>query len=99
LRLVVASVSVDIDPRSGETILSIRLDEDSRRRFAQFSVANLGQVIDIRIDGKSVTKPVIRDPIVGGIFLVPIKQPAEARQLAAHLTDRTAALEMEAVPK
>ena len=77
--------------------MDIRLTDDSRRRFADFTQTNLGQVIDLRIDGKSVNKPVVREPITGGGVQLLIDKPGDAEPLAARLNNRTATLEVEAV--
>jgi preprotein translocase subunit SecD len=58
---------------------------------------NLGQMIDLRIDGRSANKPSVREPITGGVVQISIGEPSEARQLAARLSNPTATLEVEAV--
>ncbi len=78
-------------------MVDIRLTDDSRRLFADFTQTNLGQMIDLRIDGKSVNKPVVREPITGGVVQINVDKPGEAERLAARLNNRTAILEVEAV--
>lgn len=85
--------------RTGETVVAIHLKYYSRQHFARFSVANVGQVIDVRVDGESVCKPIIREPLTGGTLMIPVKRPEEALLLAARLNNWTAALEVEAGPK
>jgi len=80
-------------------MVEVRLTDDSRRLFADFTRMNLGQMIDVRIDGKSVTKPIVREPITGGIVPITIGDAGEGRRLAARLSDRNAILEVEAVPR
>jgi preprotein translocase subunit SecD len=98
LRLVVVSASAGIVRTSGEVVVEVRLADDSRRLFANFTQTNLGQMIDVRIDGKSVSKPVVREPITAGVVPITIGEAEEARRLATRLSDRTATLEVEAVP-
>jgi preprotein translocase subunit SecD len=98
LRLVVVSASAGIVRTSGEVVVDVRLDDNSRRLFANFTQMNLGQMIDVRIDGKSVSKPVVREPITAGVVPITIGEAGEAQRLAARLSDRTATLEVEAVP-
>ena len=100
LRLPIASASPGIVVEgSGKAAIDIRLTEEGRRLFAKFTVANLGQKIDLRIDGKSMIQPIVREPIVGGVVQVLIDRPEEARGLLGHLNDGTAVLEAEAVPR
>ena len=80
-------------------MVDIRLTDDSRRALADFTRANLGQKIDLRIDGDSLIKPIVREPITGGVVQIPIDNPAEAARLAVRLNNRTAVLEVEAVPR
>jgi preprotein translocase subunit SecD len=98
LRLAVVSASAGIVRTSGEVVVEVRLADDSRRLFANFTQTNLGQMIDVRIDGKSVSKPVVREPITAGVVPITIGEAEEARRLATRLSDRTATLEVEAVP-
>ena len=99
LRLFVESASADTDLRTGGPIVTVRLTDDSDRLFAKFTVTNLGRAIDIRIDDKSISKPVVRDPIMGGHFQFAVSNPEQAQGLAASLSDQTARLEVEAVSK
>ena len=78
-------------------MVDIRLTDDGRRLFADFTQTNLGQMIDLRIDGKSVNKPVVREPTTGGVVQINVDKPGESERLAARLNNRTATLEVEAV--
>jgi preprotein translocase subunit SecD len=98
LQLGIASASAGIDQRNGQAVVDIRLTDESRQRFAAFTLANLGQMIDLRIDGKSAIKPIVREPIAGGMVQITIDNPGEAERLAARLNDRTATLEVDSVP-
>ena len=99
LRLGIASASAGVDRKGGYGVVDIRLTDDSRRALADFTRANLGQKIDLRIDGDSLIKPIVREPITGGGVQIPIDSPAEAERLAVRLNNRTAVLEVEAVPR
>ena len=102
LRFVTASASAGIVQKSGEAVVEIRLTDDSSRQFAKFTMTNLGRAIDIRIDGKSVFKPVVREPIMGGgsfQIQIPVGEPEQAQRLAASLSNQTATLEVEAASK
>jgi preprotein translocase subunit SecD len=99
LRLGVVSASAGVDQRSGQAVVNIRLSDDSRAHFADFTRMNLGQPIDVRVDGKSVMKPVVREPVTGGAFQIPMDRPEDAGPLVARLNNRTATVEVEAVPR
>jgi preprotein translocase subunit SecD len=99
LRLGVVSASAGADQRSGQAVVGIRLTDDSRRHFADFTLKNLGQPIDVRVDGKSVMRPVVREPVTGGALQIPMDRPEDAGALAARLNNRTATVEVEAVPR
>ena len=75
--------------------MNIRLADS--QSFAAFSAAHVGQIIDMRIDGTSVLKSVIREPIVGGNLQVTVDNIETARRLAGSLSGGTAKLEVEAV--
>jgi len=98
LRLGVASASVGFDQKSGQAFVDVRLTDDGRRLFAGFTRTNLNQMIDLRIDSKSISRPFVREPINGGVVQLPIDSPGEAEQLAARLNNRAATMEVEAVP-
>ena len=83
---------------SGQVLVSFRLSEASRKAFAEFSAAHVGDKIDMRIDGKSISQVVIREPIIGGTGQINASTPDEARQLAARLASKTARFEVELVP-
>jgi preprotein translocase subunit SecD len=97
LRLGIASASAGFVQKSGEAVVDIRLTDDGRRLFADFTQTNLGHMIDLRIDGKSVNKPVVREPTTGGVVQINVDKPGESERLAARLNNRTATLEVEAV--
>src|SRR5580692_5291586 len=97
LRVVVASAAAAIDAHTGKPILTVRLTDEGRKSVAAFSQAHLGQAIDMRIEGKSLMKPVIREPIAGGVFQITMDNIEETRRLADRLSNGTPTLEIEAI--
>src|SRR3954466_12573695 len=67
LTLDVIEAAAAYDARNGTPLVSFRLSEGSQRAFANFSSANVGKKIDIRVGGKTVMQTVIREPITGGV--------------------------------
>jgi preprotein translocase subunit SecD len=93
----IAQAELAYDPRSGVPVVSFRFTPDSARKFAQLTLQNVGHVIEMRVDGKVLSRPVIREPILGGSGQIsgPLNVQ-EARDLAARLASGTQ-LEIEAV--
>jgi SecD/SecF fusion protein len=97
LVLDIAKAELAYDQRTGEPIVSFRFTPDSGQRFAEFTAQNVGHMTEIRVDGRALTRIVIREPILGGAgqisghFSVP-----EAQGLAARLSTGTQ-VEIEAV--
>jgi preprotein translocase subunit SecD len=68
--LEVASASADIDPRVHLPIISIKLSETSKTKMGEITTKNVGRVMALRVDGRELLKPVIREPIVGGALQI-----------------------------
>ncbi len=66
LRLAVAYASASVDAATGQPVIDFRMTEDSAKAFAELTAANVGRTMELRIDGKTVLAPVIREPILGG---------------------------------
>jgi preprotein translocase subunit SecD len=98
LTLEVTGAELGYDARNNQPLVTFRLSEASRKAFADFSAQHVGETVDMRIDGKSVMKVVIREPITGGVGQITASSPDEARQLAKRLASRAARLDIEAVP-
>ncbi|NYZ11181.1 protein translocase subunit SecD [Azospirillum sp. RWY-5-1] len=61
-----SDASASFDQRTGEPIVSFRLDASGTRRFADITTQNVGKPFAIVLDGKVLSAPVIREPITGG---------------------------------
>lgn len=55
------------DGRTGEPVVSMRFDPTGSRRFGEATTTGVGQRFAIVLDGKVVSAPVIREPILGGV--------------------------------
>jgi len=97
LTLEVTEAEVAYDTRSGQPVVTFRMSEASRKVFADFTAQHLNEKIDIRVDGNSVMKPVIREPITGGTGQILATSVDAARQLTERLKAR-APLVVEAIP-
>ena len=70
LVLAVKTALVLRDQTTGEPVLSLTLMPDSAKAFGELTAANVGRVVELRLDGKVVMAPVVRDPILGGLVNV-----------------------------
>jgi preprotein translocase subunit SecD len=93
----IAQAEVAYEQRTSEPVVSFRFTPDSARRFAQFTTDNVGHVAELRVDGKVYSRPVIREPILGGGGQISGRLSVpEAQALTARLTGG-AKLEIEAM--
>jgi preprotein translocase subunit SecD len=98
LKLEVAHAILAFDQRTGEPVVSFTLTESSRRLFADFTAQNVGRKGAILVDGRVVTKPVIREPILGGAGQISGGFSVdEAKDIADRLSSGAAKMEVEAV--
>jgi preprotein translocase subunit SecD len=96
VKLEIADATVGIDLRTKEPIVTFRLTDASRKVFAEFTSKNVGRPMAIIVDGRVMLKPVIREPILGGVSqLVGKFTAAEATVLAERLASGKATLEIE----
>jgi preprotein translocase subunit SecD len=96
LQLTAVSASAGTDAHTGRPVLNIRLADESVKPFAALSQAHVGYPVEMRIDGKSVAKPVMREPITGGTFQISVDSIDEARSLANKLSRAPGMMEVEA---
>jgi preprotein translocase subunit SecD len=54
------------DSRTNEPVVSFRFDTRGARKFGDVTTKNVGVPFAIILDGKVITAPVIREPILGG---------------------------------
>jgi len=54
------------DQRTGEPVVTFRFDSTGAKRFARVTQENVGLPFAIILDGKVISAPVIREPILGG---------------------------------
>jgi preprotein translocase subunit SecD len=64
-RDVVAALTAFL-PSSHEPVVQFTLDSGGTRRFAEVTQANVGKRVAVVFDGKVLSAPVIRTPILGG---------------------------------
>jgi len=87
LTLAIAKANVVRDPAPGQVALNLKLTPDSKRTFAAFTRANVGNIIDLSIDGAVVMSPRLVEPILGGEIMVSgTFAKGELRRLAERIS-------------
>jgi SecD/SecF fusion protein len=96
LAVQVAEASAAFDQRTGEPVVSFRMQPASAQQFAELTARNVGKVLAIKVDGRVLSRPVVREPILGGVGQISGSFTREqARELAARLASGAATLEFE----
>jgi hypothetical protein len=97
LALKVAAALASFDS-TGEAVVNVRFDPGSAQALAEFTAANVGRRVELRVDGQAVASPVIRDTIMGGeIVISGSLTAADAGRLAMRLREG-GLIEAEIVP-
>jgi preprotein translocase subunit SecD len=93
----VVSAEVGFDQRSGEPVISFKMTPASQGLFANFTAANVGRKMDIRMDGQTLMSAVIREPIVGGTGQIADRSltAAQMKDLAGQIAAGRAKIEFE----
>ena len=98
LMLTVADARAASDPRTGRAVVTIKLSLSSAQAFAAFTAARVGSKVELRIDGKVIADPVIREPIKGGMLQIDLgdRQDVAASAIAAQMLKPDAKVEVSA---
>lgn len=59
------TASAALDQRTGQWIVNFRFNSNGGRKFANVTKDNVGKPFAIVLDGKVISAPVIREPILG----------------------------------
>jgi preprotein translocase subunit SecD len=87
LTLEVEHATFGFDRRTGEPVVTVRLTEQAKLRFGQFTTDHVGKKIEFRVDGQSIMTPVLRTPILGGTLQIADKLDTErVRKLVERLS-------------
>jgi len=65
-KLTTVPAGFKIYPRNNEPVINFRFNQSGARRFGAFTKDNVGRPFAIVLDGKVLSAPVIREPILGG---------------------------------
>jgi preprotein translocase subunit SecD len=96
LAVELADASFGFDQRTNEPIVSFRMQPASAQQFGELTARSVGKVLAIKVDGRVLSRPVVREPILGGVGQISGSFTREqARELAVRLKSGAAKLELE----
>jgi preprotein translocase subunit SecD len=98
LAIQVVEAQPAFDARTNEPLITFRMSEKSAQLFGELTAKNVGKKFAIRIDGRTISAPVIREPIVGGTGQISGLTKDDAKTVADALASGKARLEFEIVP-
>jgi preprotein translocase subunit SecD len=99
LALDVLRANAGFDYRLREPIVSVYLRPVSIKAFFELTKANVGRSIELRLDGKTVTKTVIAEPVSGGVFQIDSDFTRDqAKEIAHRLSTGASKVEVEVIP-
>lgn len=90
-----ADVTDHYPPMGGLPLIFASTDAPSTTKLLAFSRRHQGQKVDILIDGKTMSSPIMEEPMFGQI-LIPASTVEEAHSLAARLEAHQARLTLRA---
>lgn len=95
LTLIVESASASADQYGGAPTVNIKLRSASGAAFGKFTADRIGEQIELNVDGKTVTSPIIRDAIYGGHLQIGGDYSMQqATELAAKINSGNAIVEI-----
>ena len=68
LLIEVKMADARIDPQTKQSIIFVKLTEESKRLVAEMTQKNVGKATEFRLDGRVLMKPIIREPLQAGVF-------------------------------
>ena len=99
LAIEIVDAELGYDQRTGEPVVSFKMSPTSARQFAELTAKNIGRKMAIRVDGQTISAPVIREPILGGFGQIADRAFTieQARQIADGIRAGRAKVEFEIV--
>lgn len=78
-------VAHELDQVTGQPLVTLDLNEEGERKFADYTTANIGKYAPILLDKRVISSPQIQSPISTGGLTISGLGDAEARQLVGIL--------------
>lgn len=98
LALKVAKARTVMPPATSGPAVEVTLTPDGARAFAKFTRGAIGKTVQLLVDGKVVSAPVVREPIEGGSVTIAGLDLAEAREIARRLSGPGADIRVRLAP-
>lgn len=87
-----------IDPKTKESVIFVKLTDESKRLVAELTQRNIGKTLEFRVDGTTVMKALIHEPLLAGVFeIIGKRNLDEARQVAKKMSTFGTKIEIEVV--
>ena len=85
IEVKVAETRADLHTK--QAIIFVKVSEESKRLIAEMTQKNIGRTAEFRVDGKVLMKPVIREPLLAGVFEISGRfDMTEAKDIARRLS-------------
>lgn len=97
--LKISSATVMKSPISYGYELKIILQPESSALFGAFTKAAIGQKTQLRVDGETISEPVVMSPIVDGRVQISGDDKDKLDAMARHLLSPDAHIEVQAIPE
>jgi preprotein translocase subunit SecD len=99
IELAVASAKATFDPISAQPSIEVTLTPEAAKAFGELTTKNVGNVIELRVDGELLTSPTVRSPILGGTLVITGEMSqADAKDIAARLAEDGARIVLTPIP-
>lgn len=100
LKLSIHELKSAVDSATGQPILDIRLTNESKQAFADFTAARVGEQVQIRVGSRVLMDPVIREPIAGGRLIISGEfTTSSVKEVAAEIEAADKSLEIDGSDK
>ena len=87
-----------VDPQTKKSVIFVKLTDESKRLVAEMTTKNVGKSTEFRVDGRVLMKPVIREPLLAGVFEISGNHSLnEAKDIAKRMTTSGAKIEIAIV--
>ena len=91
--LSVQSAKMGFDEISAQPSVQVTLAPKAAKLLAALTLENVGNIIELRVDGELLTSPVVQTPILGGELVISgALTMAEAKALAERLAEKGASI-------
>lgn len=100
LEIEVERAEAGTDAYTEQPIVTVTLKPESRAAFGEFTKARIGEAVQLRFGDRTLSAPIVREPIIGGVLIISGQMtPQDARDLAEAMAHEGAMLEVDGSDK